>query len=114
VLLLSQMQLETLCYQPSGKSTGSIGWIWFGIRCTTSGWSGSIEIDADLELSNKFGSAAGFESLPPVEQTLAGMFSLKDFRAKFFALAGDHLSDEMHTRQWQMYGASLSAGMDYL
>ena len=42
------------------------------------------------------------------------MLSLEDFRAKFFALAGDHLTDEMHNRQWQMYGANLSAGMGYL
>jgi len=114
VLLLAQMHLETVCYAPSVKTTGCFGKIWFGIRCTTCGWCCTVELEADLEFSNKFGSAVGFEAIPPVDQTLAGMLSLEDFRAKFFALAGDHLTDEMHNRQWQMYGANLSAGMGYL
>ena len=39
---------------------------------------------------------------------------MKDFREQFLSSAGEHLSDEMHNRQWQMYGANLSACMGFL
>jgi hypothetical protein len=113
-MFLGQFMLESLCYQRSGKSTGCLGWLQFGIRCTTCGWSVTLTMEADLELENRYGSVNCMEQFQPREQTLLGFFSVKDFRDMFLTSVGDHLTDEMHNRQWQLYGANLSACMGFL
>jgi hypothetical protein len=74
-MFLGQFMLESLCYQRSGKSTGCLGWLLFGIRCTTCVWSITFTMEADLELENRYGSVnCIWSSSSPVSRPSWGSF----------------------------------------